>query len=145
MRTNGASLRLVLSSDSIKGFPVSPTILVVDDDVRFAAVVRRTLNRGGFQVLTVDDGSEVEEILSKIPIDALVLDLQMPGMNGFEVIRSLHGPLSRPGTRPKVIVLSGRSETETASFVTRLGADAFLRKPMGAEQLVQTLREVLAR
>lgn len=144
MTAIGTSLRIVLSSDAVEEVGVGPTVLVVDDDVKFAALLRRALNRGGFQVLTVDDGSEVEETLARCPVDALVLDLQMPGMNGFEVIRRLHGPLSTGTKRPKVVVLSGRSETETAAFVTRLGADAFLRKPMGADKLVQTLREVLA-
>jgi DNA-binding response OmpR family regulator len=125
------------------------TILVVDDDVQFAAAVCRTLKRNGFTVVRLDDGAEVPETLSKMQADAVILDLHMPGMNGWEVMRALRDRMNQPRMRdracPKIVILSGRHEAETAAFATRLGADAYLTKPLGGQQIVQTLRQVLAK
>ena len=120
----------------------SATVLVVDDDTKFLSFLARVLRRGGYAVLTANDGCEVPEMLSRTHVDVLVLDLQMPGMNGWEVIRSLHSEPAHPP--PKVVVVSGRSEDDTAAFVRRLGADAFLTKPCWGEQLLATVRQVLA-
>ena len=127
---------------------MKPRILLVDDDAQFASMVRRLLVRNGFHVLNATDGSEVPSILSATRVDGIVLDLQMPGMNGWEVIRTIRDRLNdhqlAGGVRPKIVVLSGRDEPETEAFVARLGADAYLTKPLGSREIVQTLREVLA-
>jgi CheY-like chemotaxis protein len=88
-------------------------------------------------------------VLSRKPVDVLVLDLQMPGMNGWEVMRRLGDPLCaaqlrQQAARPKVVVVSGRNEDEAASFVRRLGADAYLTKPFWGAQILDTVRQVLA-
>jgi CheY-like chemotaxis protein len=96
----------------------------------------------------LDDGAEVTEVLSKMQADAVILDLNMPGMNGWEVMRAvrdrLREPQMRGRPRPKIVALSGRNEPETAAFASRLGADAYLTKPLAGDQIVQRLREVLA-
>jgi len=126
----------------------SPTVLIVDDDTKFLTFMVHTLRRGGFSVLTASDGCEVPEVLSRHQVDVLVLDLQMPGMNGWEVMRmlkKLEGSAAQPARpRPKVVVVSGRAEDETAAFVRRLGADAYLTKPCWSTQLLATVRQVLA-
>jgi len=117
------------------------TVLVVDDDTKFLSFLARTLRRGGYSVLTASDGCEVPEVLERTHVDVLILDLQMPGMNGWEVIRSLRTEPVQ--SLPKVVVVSGRSEDDTAAFVRRLGADAFLTKPCWGDQLLATVRQVL--
>jgi CheY-like chemotaxis protein len=129
--------------------PIRPTVLIVDDDNKFLTFLSRTLKRGGFYVMTARDGCEVPEVLSKSRVDVLLLDLQMPGMNGWEVMRQLRAKLAAPGggaprRLPKVVVLSGRNEDETAAFVRRLGADAYLTKPSWGDQILATVRGVLA-
>ena len=125
------------------------TVLIVDDDPKFLTFLSRTLKRAGFQTLTANDGCEARDLLLSRPVDVLVLDLQMPGMNGWEVLRALRNrpvgaEVLAPGqSRPKVIVVSGRNEDETVSFVQRLGADAYLSKPFWREQILATVREVL--
>lgn len=128
---------------------MEPTILIVDDDAKFLSFLSRTLKHAGFSVLTASDGCEVPELLSSNRVDMLLLDLQMPGMNGWEVIRRLRDPLTmactvRGDARPKVVVVSGRDEDEAAAFVQRLGADAYLTKPLWGKQLLATVRRVLA-
>lgn len=121
------------------------TALVVDDDNQFLTFLSHTLKRGGFSVLTASDGCEVPELLGQNQIDVLVLDLQMPGMNGWEVLRSLRQSVGlAQKTPPKIIVVSGRSEDDTVAFVRRLGADAYLMKPLWGDELIATVRNVLA-
>ena len=125
------------------------TVLIVDDDAKFLTFIGRTLKRAGFSVLTASDGCEVPELLARKRVDVLVLDLQMPGMNGWEVMRSMRERMpvaayAQATERPKVVVVSGRSEDETAAFVRRLGADAYLTKPLWGNQLLAAVREVLA-
>lgn len=99
--------------------------------------------------MTAHDGCEVPDLLAKGRIDVLLLDLQMPGMNGWEVIRQLRAKTAggseadAPPRVPKVVVLSGRNEDETAAFVRRLGADAYLTKPSWGDQIIATVRGVL--
>jgi DNA-binding response OmpR family regulator len=138
------------ANDSLvaRAFMRPPTILVVDDDVKVLTFLHHTLKRGGFHVLAASDGAEVPDLLSRNHVDALVLDLQMPGVNGWEVLRKL-----RPGAdlqkrratkvRPKVVVVSARTEEETEAFARRLGADAYLTKPLWGAQLLATVRQVL--
>jgi CheY-like chemotaxis protein len=129
--------------------PLRPTALIVDDDGKFLTFLARTLKRGGFYVMTAHDGCEVPDLLAKGRVDVLLLDLQMPGMNGWEVIRRLrtktppHPTDTARGRIPKVVVLSGRNEDETAAFVRRLGADAYLTKPSWGDQILATVRGVL--
>ena len=124
-------------------------VLIVDDDQKFLTFLTRTLKRGGFYVMTAHDGCEVSDVLSKSHIDVLLLDLQMPGMNGWEVMRQLRAQAAAPSAAgdtarvPKVVVLSGRNEDETAAFVRRLGADAYLTKPSWGDQILATVRGVL--
>jgi DNA-binding response OmpR family regulator len=125
------------------------TVLVVDDDSKVVTFLGRTLKRGGFAVLTATDGAEVSELLGCHRVDVLVLDLQMPGMNGWEVLRALRRAAEdrAPGlhvTTPKVVVISARTEDETEAFARRLGADAYLTKPLWGSQLLATVRQVLA-
>ena len=123
------------------------TVLVVDDDLQFTTFVDRTLKRAGFSVLTAGDGCEVPDILNNNKVDVLLLDLQMPGMNGWEVLRHLKAPTTgvnqTKGPRPKVVVVSGRNEEETVSFVRRLGADAYMMKPLWGDEILSTVQNVL--
>lgn len=127
---------------------MTPTALIVDDDQKFQTFVSRTLTGAGFGVVVARDGSEVSDVLASRHIDVLVLDLQMPGMNGWEVMRGLrdrgHMSPKQAGQSPKVVVLSGRSEGATQAFARRLGADAYLTKPLRGAELVATLQHVLA-
>lgn len=126
-----------------------PTALIVDDDIQFLTFLSHTLKRGGFSVLTASDGCEVSELLAHTQVDLLVLDLQMPGMNGWEVLRSLRDSpnaviRSQNKPRPKIVVVSGRNEDETVTFVRRLGADAYLMKPLWGDELLSTVRSVMS-
>jgi len=123
-------------------------VLIVDDDEQFLSSLARSLKRGGFSVLTASDGCDVDAALDKHRVDLVLLDLHMPGMNGWEVMRRLREPpigvSAGPRPTPKVVIVSGRSEDDAERFARRLGAAAYLRKPIWGRQVLSAVRDVLA-
>lgn len=122
--------------------------LIVDDDLSLRMVLRGALRREGWAVQEVDDGALVEERLETQRFELLMLDLYMPGMNGFEVLRRIRQP--HAGVRPlwktlptvRIIVLSGVAGEHGLSFAARLGADACLPKPFELDDLVAAVRRL---
>jgi two-component system OmpR family response regulator len=121
-------------------------IVVAENDDGTRTVLASALARSGYDVAAVTDGQLVLSTLESGHVGLLILDLRMPGMNGWEVLRRLkdrRSPGSPAGTRPPVIVISAQSDPETQSFATRLGAAAFLAKPIDLHDLSHTVRRVL--
>jgi CheY-like chemotaxis protein len=124
------------------------TALIVDDDQSVRWVLRQALQDGGWSVREVDDGSVVEEELERRRYDLLLLDLYMPGMNGFEVLRLIRQP--HAGVRAVwktpptvgIVVLSGAAAGDGLSFAARLGADACLRKPFEVDDVLAAISEI---
>ncbi|HEX7407101.1 MAG TPA: response regulator [Candidatus Binatia bacterium] len=117
--------------------------LIVDGDVDSAERVALWFRQEGWTAHVADDGVKALSLLSEKRIDLVVTDLQMPGMNGWELLRHLAGrwvPTLPASRRPaRVVVVSGRSEAEVKRFAQRLGADAFLSKPIDRNTLVKTV------
>ena len=121
-------------------------IVVAENDDGTRTVLASALARSGYDVASVTDGQLVLSTLASGKVGLLILDLRMPGINGWEVLRRLkeaQAPGSPPITRPPVIVISAQSDPETQSFATRLGAAAFLAKPIDLNDLGHTVRRVL--
>jgi CheY-like chemotaxis protein len=122
--------------------------LIVDDDRSIRLVLRETLRADGWTVDEVDDGDVVDEQLERYHYDLLLLDLYMPGMNGYEVLRRVrqtHGGLLSVRKTPStvaVIVLSGAAGADGLSFASRLGADACLSKPFEIADVLKAVREI---
>jgi CheY-like chemotaxis protein len=122
--------------------------LVIDDDQSIRFVLRNALAEIGWHVTEIDDGSEAENQLTARRYQLVVLDLYMPGMNGFEVLRRLrrHGGGVTPTwkTRPDVpvMVVSGQAEEESLAFAERIGADACLTKPFDIADVQRIAREL---
>ncbi|HVN87953.1 MAG TPA: response regulator [Candidatus Binatia bacterium] len=128
---------------------MAPRVLVVDDDPSIRLVVEHALAAHGYTVETCDDGSDVLPRLAIAPFDLVVLDLYMPGMNGFEVLRQIrapaHGLLPAPHTPPtvKVLVISAHSDEATMQFVLKRGADTCLAKPFDLADLIRAARQLV--
>jgi len=116
-------------------------ILVVDDDRRITAVLRRGLERAGCQVRVANDGAEGLRLAQEDPPDAVVLDIMMPGMDGLEVCRRLRS------VQPELPVLMLTARDEVADRVEGLdtGADDSLVKPFAFAELLARLRAILRR
>ncbi len=116
------------------------TVLVVDDEIAIRETLVQILGYEGYRVLTAGSGPEALEVLGNESAGALLLDVKMPGMDGFEVlsrVRRLQPDLP-------VIVISGHGDIQTAVQAVRDGAYDFLEKPLDRARLLLTLQNCLA-
>jgi CheY-like chemotaxis protein len=120
--------------------PEKPVILVVDDDVPILILMQSLLREFGFEALTAASGNEAIAVARSKQPSLVLLDKNMPGMSGEEVIRTLRGDTGT--SRLPILILSG--EPVTKSELTALRADGAVLKPFDVMALVQQIREHLA-
>jgi two-component system response regulator MprA len=116
-------------------------ILVVDDDPAVLAGLERTLVFEGYGVRTAADGAAALAAVAASPPDAVVLDLQMPRVDGLEVCRRLRAR----GCRIPILVLTARDATPDRVTGLGAGADDYLPKPFALEELLARIRSLLRR
>jgi CheY-like chemotaxis protein len=127
---------------------VARKVLIVDDDQSIRFVLREVLRADGWAVDEVEDGAAVEDQLERQRYDLLMLDLYMPGMNGFEVLRRIRQshaavlPIWKTPPTVGIIVLSGAAGSEGLNFAARLGADICLRKPLELSDVIAAVRGI---
>jgi DNA-binding response OmpR family regulator len=115
-------------------------ILVVDDEAGIRELVGTYLRREGFDVDDAADGDEALDRVSRLRPDLMVLDLRLPTVDGFDVLREVRRSHDFP-----VIVLSARTEETDKLIGLELGADDYLTKPFSPRELVARVRAVLRR
>jgi two-component system KDP operon response regulator KdpE len=113
-------------------------ILVVDDEPAIRRFLRTSLGSQGYQVEEAEDGTAALAAMNHAP-DLIVLDLGMPGMDGFEVIRNLR----ESGATLPIVVLSVRADEAGKVRALDLGADDYVTKPFGIEELLARIRTAL--
>jgi DNA-binding NtrC family response regulator len=117
-------------------------VLVVDDVPTMAEQYAYDLKRlAGYQVLAAGDGQRALDLLNGSAVDCMILDLEMPGMDGFEVLRALH----RSGNEVPVIVYTGTGNYERCIQAVRLGAYGFIDKAEPMERVVQEVETAIER
>jgi DNA-binding response OmpR family regulator len=116
-------------------------ILVVDDEPAIITVVRERLEREGFAVRAAASGEQALDHMDADPADLIVLDVMLPGIDGFEVLRRLRST----GHTVPVIVLTARDEDVDKIVGLELGADDYLVKPFNPRELSARIRAVLRR
>jgi len=117
-------------------------VLIVDDDPDIRQMLAFTLAGHGFAVRQAGDGEEALACLAEAAPACVVLDLMMPGLDGFEVLARRRA--SGLAVDAKVVVLSCRSDEAALVRAWELGADAFLVKPTDPDVLVARLRQLAA-
>jgi DNA-binding response OmpR family regulator len=117
-----------------------PTILIVDDDRDLCAMLTEYLGPEGFVTQAAPTGLQGLEQLSQAPVDLVVLDVMLPELSGFEVLRRI-----RAASRVPVIMLTARGEEVDRVVGLELGADDYLAKPFSPRELVARIRAVLRR
>ena len=110
-------------------------ILLVDDEKQFVDTLSERLEMRGFTARVAYDGAQPLEMV-KMPTDVIVLDLRMPGMDGFEVLKAVKK--SNPDVQ--VIILTGHGGDAEEKTAYRMGAYSFLRKPMDIDDLLSSIR-----
>src|SRR4030043_2408237 len=111
-------------------------ILIADDDQEALNLIARSLTRHGFAVTAVANGKEAQNSLAREQFDIVILDLMMPRMDGWEVLRWLR---TEARSKTPVIILSAKDETGDMQKGMSLQADTYLTKPIDIEELLQTI------
>ncbi len=119
-----------------------PRVLIVEDEPNIVLSLRFLMEKAGLEPEVVRDGREALARLDGEPVDLVVLDLMLPGVDGFEILRALR---ARPGwERTRVVVLSARGRQNERQRGLELGADAYVTKPFSTRELVERVRSLLA-
>ncbi len=123
-----------------KHFP-RKKILIVDDDSHIRRILTRTLTGQGFETENATDGFEAGFKIIQFKPDLLILDLIMPGIDGFEVCRSVR---KNPATAHiKILAYTGYSTVENREQILKAGADAFFVKPAERSTLLESIKKLL--
>jgi len=115
-------------------------VLVVEDDLALSDVVSFTLRRAGYEVTTAHDGLAAVEAFEQVPPDLILLDLNLPRLDGLGVCRKVRAVSEVP-----IIILSVRAGDEAVVRGLEMGADDYMVKPFSPTQLVARIRAVMRR
>lgn len=117
-----------------------PCLMVVDDEPAILTLLKRTLEPEGYSVILADSGRTALALLEERRPDLVILDIMMPGIDGFQVL-----DLIRQRSNVPVIMLTARREVTSLSKALGLGADDYVRKPFGRGELLARIRAKLRR
>jgi two-component system KDP operon response regulator KdpE len=115
-----------------------PTVLVIDDELQIQRALRKILGENHYRVTTAGSGEEGLALAAANPPDVIILDLSLPDMDGTEVCEKL-----RAWTQIPILVLSARDDQRQKVIALDKGADDYLTKPFGIEELMARIRVAL--
>jgi CheY-like chemotaxis protein len=150
---HGSTFRVRLPLAEPAEVPASPTtarhdhgsyhLLLVEDDTIIAAVISGLLEQQGHTVFHVANGLAALAELAHASFDAVLLDLDLPGVDGFQIARLIR-QRERDGQRMPIVAVTARSGSEDEMRAEAAGMDGFLRKPLSGDQLAEALATVVA-
>ncbi len=120
--------------------PTGRHLLVVDDDDRLRSLLKEYLTRAGFRVTTARDAAAARRLLDRLAFDLLVLDVMMPGEDGFSLTRWVRGRSATP-----ILILTARGLAGDRIEGLTLGADDYLGKPFDPQELLLRIEAILRR
>jgi len=117
-------------------------MLVVDDSPTICAVLGKMLGQEGYAVSSANDGDSAIRLARDAQPALIFLDIVLPGMNGFAVLRALrHDPLTR---EIPIVMISGNQQATEQFYVQRFGADDFMKKPFGRDEVCKRIGQLVA-
>jgi len=112
--------------------------LVVDDSASMRAILKRTLNEGGFAVTTASNGSDALTVMAQLPPELVLIDWNMPGMNGFELLREIRRQSRYEAV--KLIMVTTETNKAEMSHALAAGANEYIMKPFTPDVVYDKLR-----
>jgi len=119
-----------------------PLVMVVDDSLTVRRITSKLLTREGFEVLTARDGVDALELLETEMPDVILLDIEMPRMDGFEFTKNIKANDRTAGI--PIVMITSRTAEKHRNLAKDLGVDLYLGKPFQEDELLRHLREMLA-
>ncbi len=116
-------------------------VLFVDDEVAFLTTLMKRMKKRNVAVTGLNSGEEAIELLKRVPMDVVVLDFRMPGMDGLQTLREI----KEVNSLIEVIMLTGLASLKVAKEGMELGAFDYLPKPCDFENPIDKIREAFAR
>mgnify|MGYP002336043976 CR=1 FL=1 len=116
------------------------TILLVDDDAALLEVTSIVLASEGYRVITADDGIEALQVVGRDKLDLVVLDIMLPRMSGFEVLKKIREQSDVP-----VILLTAKSQSVDKVVGLELGADDYITKPFDTKEVLARIKAIMRR
>ncbi|MDD5566147.1 MAG: response regulator [Candidatus Omnitrophica bacterium] len=114
-------------------------VLIVEDDKDINALIAYNLYKEGFSVESVYDGLQAQERVLKRHFDVVILDIMLPGLDGFSVCQAIR---KRKGShKTLVIMVSAKAEEHDKMYAYLLGADCYLTKPFSVGKLLEVVRD----
>ena len=115
-------------------------VLLAEDEANIAESIAFLLERAGFEVSVENDGRRaLDSVMADAP-DVLVLDVMLPGLDGYEILRTLRA--DRRGTSLPVLMLTAKGQREDREMALKCGADRFMTKPFSNAEIVSAVREL---
>lgn len=124
-----------------EGLHMSQLIMIIDDEAGVRELLGDALKLAGFETITATDAMNAQTLLRTIKPDLLVVDINMPLMDGFEFIERIRGN----GDNTPALMLSARGDRADVTRGLTLGADDYVTKPFGLEELVLRIKAILRR
>jgi DNA-binding response OmpR family regulator len=128
-----------LRSEEVTRF-LEETVLLVDDDAALLEVMSIVLSSEGYRVVTAADGAEALQELGREDLDLVVLDVMLPRVSGFEVLKKMREKSDVP-----VVMLTAKSQSVDKVVGLELGADDYITKPFDTKELLARIRAILRR
>lgn len=119
---------------------VPERILVVDDEASILQLVTYNLTRAGYEVVSAESGEEALQVAKREPFDLILLDVMLPGMDGFEVCKEI-----RKGSAVPIVMLTARGEEIDRVIGFEIGADDYVTKPFSPRELLGRVKAILRR
>lgn len=129
---------------------VRPVVLVVDDEARTREVIRRYLEQADCRIIEAENSEQALQLMEHTPLDLILLDVMLPGMDGFAITQLLRdpeaaaNPLKAQGDVP-IMLLTARGDEIDRVFGFEIGADDYIVKPFSPRELVGRVKAVLRR
>jgi len=115
-------------------------VLIVDDDENICELLRLYLQKDGFETVVASDGEKAVEYAAKYSPDIILLDIMLPGLDGWQVCREIRKTSDTP-----IIMLTAKSETFDKILGLELGADDYVTKPFDGKEVIARIKAVLRR
>jgi len=125
----------------VPGLVTQPTVMVVDDSLTVRKASQRLLTRAGYQVVLARDGVDALRQLQEVMPDAMLVDIEMPNMDGFDLTRNVRAD-SRTSRMPLVMITS-RTAEKHRRYAAEIGVNVYLGKPFNEDELLRTLQQLI--